>query len=487
VFVDGTVVNVALPALRADLDASLAEQQWIVEAYLLTLGSLILVGGSLGDLYGRRPVFMAGVAGFGVTSLLCAIAPSAEVLIAARGLQGVFGALLVPSSLAIITSTFPEGERGAAIGTWTAWTSASIAIGPVLGGFLVDSVSWRMVFAINVPLVIACLLLTARSMGLCPGEGRGRIDVVGAGLCALGLGGPVYALIQQPTHGWGAAEVQIPLLAGVAMLLAFVAWERRHPDPMLPLDIFRSRNFAVGNLATLTIYAGLGGATFFLALYLQQVGGYDAVEAGLSLTPITLIMLALARRFGALSERIGPRLVMGLGPVVAGAGLLMLAMVDARPDYLTEVLPGVLVFGLGLAMTVAPLTATVLSGADPVHAGIASGVNNAVARVAGLLAIAVLGAVIAGVYGTELRERLPGNGDAALVEQAKRRPFVPLSEVTDRAGPRADAAAQEASVVAFRWGMGIGGALVIAGGLISLVGIENPRRERLEPAAQAAA
>ncbi len=489
VFVDGTVVNVALPALREDLDASLAEQQWIVEAFLLTLGSLVLVGGSLGDLYGRRRIFVLGVAGFGITSVLCAIAPSAEVLVAARALQGVAGALLVPSSLAIITDVFDEGERARAIGTWTAWTSAAIAVGPPLGGFLVDEVSWRMVFAINVPLVLACLVLTARAMPPCAGEAQAgrRVDVVGALLCAVGLGGPVLALIEQPSQGWGAPAVWGGLASGVLCLVAFVAWEARHPDPMLPLGLFRSRNFAVGNLATLAVYAGLGSSTFFLTLFLQETAGYSALGAGLALLPVTLVMLALAGRFGALSERVGPRALMGGGPIVGGTGILLLLGAGPDADYVSEVLPGVLVFGLGLAMTVAPLTATVLGAADRRYAGVASGVNNAVARVAGLLAIAVVGAVVAGVYRAELREGAPRLPEAVL-EEAERRPFVPLEEVAERpVRPQAADAGEEASAVAFRWGMGVSGALVILGGLISLAGIENPRRRQEAAPAQAAA
>jgi EmrB/QacA subfamily drug resistance transporter len=442
VFIDGSVVNVALPALAEDLGAGLADQQWIVESYLLMLGSLVLVGGSLGDLYGRRTIFSLGVALFGATSLLCAIAPSPALLIGARTLQGVAGALLVPSSLAIIATTFPEDERAKAIGLWTAWTSASLAVGPPLGGVLVDAISWRAVFAINIPLVLVCLEITRRAMTPCHGSGKRRVDVVGGLLCAAGLAGPVYALIRQPDVGWGAPDVVIPLVAGVALLGAFVAWERHHPDPMLPLDIFRARNFAVGNVVTLAVYAGLGAATFFIAIFLQQVSGYDAVEAGLALTPITVIMIALAGKFGALSARIGPRALMGFGPIVAGIGLLMFMRVDRDGDYVSQVLPAVLVFGLGLAMTVAPLTATVLAGAEQRHAGIASGVNNAVARVAGLLGIAVVGLVVA------------GQSDGGL-----------------------QASAGDSAVTGFHWGMAVAGALVIVGGLVALGGIQNPRHQ----------
>jgi EmrB/QacA subfamily drug resistance transporter len=452
VFIDGSVVNVALPALAEDLDASLADQQWIVEAYLLMLGSLVLVGGSLGDLYGRRTIFSLGVAGFGVTSLLCAAAPSAGMLIGARALQGVAGALLVPSSLAIITITFPEDERAKAIGLWTAWTSAAIAVGPPLGGVLIDAVSWRAVFAINIPLVLICLALTRRAMDPCHEASKRHVDVVGGLLCAAGLAGPVYALIRQPEVGWGSGQVLLPLLAGVVLLGLFLLWERRHPDPMLPLGIFRSRNFAVGNVVTLAVYAGLGAATFFLAIFLQQVAGYDAVAAGLALTPITVLMIGLAGRFGALSGKIGPRALMGFGPIVAGCGLLLFLRVDAEADYASQVLPAVLVFGLGLAMTVAPLTATVLSGADPENAGVASGVNNAVARVANLLGIAAIGLVVAAM------------SDGGLTK-----------------------AAGDSAVTAFHWGMGVAGALVIAGGVMALAGIVNPAHRSAVSEQEAAA
>jgi EmrB/QacA subfamily drug resistance transporter len=471
VFIDGTVVNVALPALRADLDATLAEQQWVVEAYLLMLGSLVLVGGSLGDLYGRRRIFTLGLAGFGVASALCAVAPGATLLIVARGLQGVAGALLVPSSLAILTTTFAEDRRAAAVGSWTAWTSAMIALGPPLGGLLVDVASWRAVFALNLPLIAGCLVLTARALPPDPprtaaAAGR-RIDLVGVALCALGLGAPVYALIREPALGWGASEVLIGLLGGVALLAAFVVHEARHPDPMLPLGVFRARNVAVGNAATLLIYAGLTASTFLLALFLQQVAGWDALAAGLALTPLSLLMIALSRRFGALSARIGPRAVMGTGPLVAGAGLLLMLRIDARADYVTQVLPAVCVFGLGMAMTVAPLTATVLTGADPGHAGIASGVNNAVARIAGLLAVAAVGAVTAAAYASDLQRRLPTVDPGALAA-ARRTPFVGL------AGHEQASAA--ASTVALHHGMVVSAVLVATGGVLSLVGLRNPER-----------
>jgi EmrB/QacA subfamily drug resistance transporter len=488
VFVDQTVVNVALPALRDDFGASLADQQWVVEAYLLLLASLMLVGGSLGDLYGRRRIFAIGVAGFGASSLICALSPSIELLIAARALQGAFGALLVPSSLAIITAVFGPGERAAAIGSWTAGTSAAIAVGPPVGGLLVDVLSWRVIFAINVPLVLVCLWLIARAVPECPGDARHRIDVPGAILCAIGLAGPVYALIQQPVLGWSDPEVWVPLVAGIGAFAAFISYERRAPDPMLPPAIFRSRNFAIGNLVTFVVYAGLGAATFFIALFLQQVAGYTAFAAGLALLPVTLILVTLARRFGQLSARVGPRLPMTVGPVVGGLGLLAFARVDERADYLTQVLPASLLFGLGLAITVAPLTATVLQAADRRHAGIASGVNNAVARVAGLLAIAAVGAVVSAQFSAQVGERLPAErldrAARAYVRDARERPLmVPSGSV----GERVRVEVRAASVSAFGTGMVVSALLMIAGGLLAAAGIRNPRIAGSEVAAPPAA
>ena len=478
VFVDQTVVNVALPALRDDLDASLSDQQWVVEAYLLMLAALILVGGSLGDVYGRRRIFAIGTTGFGFASLVCAIAPSVELLIVARGLQGAFGALLVPSSLAIITSVFGPGERAAAIGSWTAGTSAAIAVGPPLGGLLVDILSWRVIFAMNVPLVLACLWLIRTAVPALPGDRRNRIDVPGIVLCIAGLAGPTYALIQQPLLGWSDPQVWAPLLGGVGALVAFVGYERHAPHPMLPPAIFRSRNFAVGNVVTLTAYAGLGAAAFFIAIFLQQVCGYSAFAAGLALLPITLLLLGLSRRFGTLAARVGPRVLMTAGPIVGGAGLLLFTRVDERGDYLAQVLPATLVFGLGLAMTVAPLTTTVLEAADRRHAGIASGVNNAIARVAGLLAIAAVGLVISAQFATQVDDRLgaPAQRDGATrayVDEARERPLtVPGGAVP----ARTRAAVRAANVSAFHRGMVVSGLLMIAGGLIAAVGIANPPR-----------
>jgi EmrB/QacA subfamily drug resistance transporter len=480
VFLDGTIVNVALPAIRRSLHGGLAEQQWVVEAYLLTLSSLLLVGGSLGDLFGRRRVFMIGTAAFGVCSLLCAAAPTSGVLIAARAIQGIAGALLVPSTLALIMDTFAEHERAAAIGTWTAWTGIATVIGPLGGGALVTAASWRWVFAVNlVPVAITLYLLSTL-----PGDARrpGHVDWLGAVLVALGLAGPVFALIEQPQYGWGSARVMIPLVAGAVLLVVFVFVERREREPMLPFELFGSRNFSVGNLTTLTMYAGLGVATFFLVLFLQQVAGYTALESGLALLPITVIVFALAKRFGALADRIGPHLFMAAGPVVAAVGLLLLTRIGSGADYLSTVLPGIAVFGLGLAATVAPLTAAVLASVAPQHSGVASGVNNMVARVAGLLAIAALGAVITGSFQNRLtqdvgRQRL-GPVAHQVVERGRTAPLViGTAGVPAAERPVVEHDLVDASVHAFQLGMLISALLVALGGLIAAAGIENPRRE----------
>ena len=463
VFLDGTVVNVALPAIREDLGSGLAEQQWAVEAYLLTLGSLILVGGSLGDILGRRRVFVWGLIGFGVTSALCAVAPDAPLLIVARGLQGAAGALLVPSSLALITATFPGDERGAAIGSWTAWTGIAFVVGPLGGGALIEFVSWRWIFAINVPLVLVTLWLARGVPESRDEEASPRIDYLGALLVSLGLAGPVFALIEQPNYGWADPLVWVPMVAGLTMLALFVAHEHRTDHPMVPLRLFRSRNFAIGNLSTLLIYGGLGASSFFVVIFLQQVAGYSAIAAGLALVPITLVMWSLSRRFGALSDRIGPRLLMGLGPIVAGLGMVWMGRLSGDVNYWTDLLPGVLVFGLGLSATVAPLTNTVLGSVPQHNAGVASGINNQIARVASLLAIAAIGAVVATTFESALgREGVdPLSGGSP--------------EVVD------------ASVEAYRTGMGVAGAFVVFGGVISLIGIVNPRErtrvERDEPGA----
>jgi EmrB/QacA subfamily drug resistance transporter len=403
----------------------------VVDAYLLTLGSLLLVGGSLGDLFGARKLFVLGIVVFGLTSVLCAVAPDGTTLILARGLQGIAGAILTPAGLAVIATTFSGEERGAAIGSWTAWTGVAFVIGPLLGGWLITHGSWRLVFLINVPIAIATAVLVVYAVPKRDsGNERARVDVVGGVLCVLGLGGPVFALIEEPRRGWGDPLILGTFFGGLALVAVFLWWERRHTAPMLPLRLFSKRNFSFANIETLTVYAALSTLTFFLVLFLQQLAGYSPLKSGLVLVPITIVMFLLSPRVGRLSMRYGPRLFMGVGPLVTAVGVIPLVRLEPGFDYWTELLPPLLLFAIGLSMIVAPLTSTVLADAGERDAGIASGVNNAVARVAGLLGIAVVGAAIAGA---DNKLDLPG----------------------------------------YRMAMWITAALVGAGGIIGLTGIRN--------------
>lgn len=394
-FLDGSVVNVALPAISKDLGGGLTAQQWVVDAYLIMLGALILIAGSLSDLFGRKKVLLAGLLGFGAASILCAIAPTAGFLIAARALQGIAGALLVPSSLAFIIASFSGPAEGKAIGTWTAWTGISFLIGPIVGGFLVDAGSWRWVFAINIIPIAITLWLMRLLKGVQEPMAKGAtLDVTGAILCTVGLGGPVYALIEQPHFGWASPMIYLPLVIGIAALAAFIRDEERTEYPMLPLELFKIRNFSAGNIATTFIYAALSVATFLIVIFVQQVGHYTALQAGLALLPVTIIMFFLSPRFGALAGTYGPRVFMAAGPIVAALGFSLFLSVNDSVAYWTQLLPGVLVFGVGLSMTVAPLTAAVLGAIDSRHAGIGSAVNNAISRTAGLVAIAAIGVIV---------------------------------------------------------------------------------------------
>ncbi|HEX3900413.1 MAG TPA: DHA2 family efflux MFS transporter permease subunit [Mycobacteriales bacterium] len=395
VMLDGSVVNVALPAIERDLGGGLAAQQWVSNSYLLLLGSFILIGGSLGDLYGERRVFGAGVAAFGVCSLGCAVAPNVGTLIAARALQGVAGALVTPSSLAIIVAAFPAEGRGRAIGSWTAWTGIGTVAGPLLGGWIIDFASWRWVFAINVPLVVATITLVAIAVPRIAPTTKRRLDLTGAALCAAGLGGVMAALIEQPRRGWASPLIDVLLGVGIALFTIFVAYERRTAEPMVKLELFAVRNFTVTNIETLLMYGGLSILFFYLVIFLQQVAGYSALRSGLTTLPVTILMFLLSSRFGTLATKLGPRLFMGTGPLVAAGGTLWLLRAGLHTSYLGVVLPALVVFGIGLSMTVAPLTTTVLAEANESDAGIASAINNAVARVAGLVGIGVVGVIVA--------------------------------------------------------------------------------------------
>jgi EmrB/QacA subfamily drug resistance transporter len=390
---DGFIVNVALPAISKDLGGGLVVQQWVVDAYLLTLGSCILIAGSLSDLFGRKRVLEIGLIGFGLSSLLCAVAPNGGTLIAARAIQGLAGALLVPSSLAMIISAFSGSAQSKAIGSWTAWFSIAAVGGPLLGGLLVNYSTWRWIFGINALPIAVCLWIMRKLEQPTEDEHRAKVDFSGALLCMFGLGATVYALIEQPNHGWTNPVILAPLLVGLALLAVFVWTESKVKQPMLPLSLFKRHNFSVGNVATAAVYAGLSLSTFMLVITLQQVGGYSALEAGVALLPVTAVMFFLSSRSGALAGKYGPRLFMGVGPIIAAGGFLLMLRVQEQVNYATELLPGVLVFALGLVTTVAPLTAAILGDVDPKFAGVGSAVNNAVARIAGLVAIAFAGVI----------------------------------------------------------------------------------------------
>jgi EmrB/QacA subfamily drug resistance transporter len=428
-FLDGSVINVALPAISGDLGGGLSIQQWVVDAYLITLGALILVAGSLSDVFGRIVVLRWGLVGFAVTSLLCAVAPFGEFLVVSRGLQGIAGALLVPSSLAIILSSFRGPAQAKAIGLWTAWTSAAFLAGPLIGGLFVDLLSWRLVFAINLlPIAVTLWLMAVLKQRDVRKEGV-AIDYLGAALGIVGLGAPVFALIEQGNYGWSSPAIYLPMAIGILALAAFLWREHVAKQPMMPLGLFRVRNFGMGNIATVAIYGALSIGGLLVVVFLQQVAKYPATLAGLALLPVSIINIALSPLFGSLAGKYGPRLFMAAGPIIGGIGYLMLIWIDETGSYWTQVLPGILVFGLGLTITVAPLTAAILGSIDASQAGIGSAINNAVARVAGLIAVAMLGIIVGATL----------------------------------------------DVPSFHRGLVVTALLLIAGGVISAFGIQNPQ------------
>ncbi len=420
-FLDGTVVNVALPSIQAHLHASASEAQWIVEAYALTLGALLLAGGSLGDRYGRRGIFGLGMLMFALASLSCGLASSVAVLIAARGVQGIGGAMMVPGSLSLISSSFPPERRGRAIGTWSGATAITSAFGPLLGGWLADAGLWRWIFFVNLPLAAAALVILYAKVGKSSvGSPADRFDWPGAMLATVGLGGVVAALIESSGSGWAAVRVWLPAVAGSLALAAFVAVEMRSRSPMVPLDLFRSRTFAGTNILTLLLYAALGGSLFFLPFVLIRVHGYSATAAGAAILPFILLISIFSRWSGGLVERFGARRPLVVGPLLAAGGFALLALpgLDAG-SYWTSFFPGVVVLGAGMTISVAPLTTAVMGSVDVRLAGAASGINNAVSRVAGLVAVAALGVLLLGIQAHELASSPPSSPVRTLLDTGR--------------------------------------------------------------------
>ena len=420
-FIDAMVVNVALPVLQQDLRTSVSGAQWIVEAYSLFLSSLVLVGGSLGDRLGRRRIFLIGTCVFAAASLACGLAPNIRVLIAARAVQGIGAALLVPSSLAILGAAFPTAERGRAVGTWSALTSVASALGPVAGGWLVQAVSWRAVFLINLPIAAAVVAIALSKVPETRNPKAGRLDVLGAALATVGLGALVYGLIEAPVTGWSHPRTWAPIAGGAAALGAFIAVERRSKHPMVPLGLFGIRTFAAANLLTLFFYAALAGLFFFFPFELIQARGYSPAAAGVAALPMVVIISSLSRRMGALVDRHGPRRFLIAGPAIAAIGFALFAVLPVGGSYVATLLPALCVLGLGMAITVAPVTAAVLNAVGRDDTGSASGINNAVARVAGLLAIAVFGIAATGTFNRTLDRRL----EAASVSSQTRKLLEP--------------------------------------------------------------
>lgn len=486
-FIDGTVVNVALPFLQTSLNATAIGIQWVVESYSLFLSALLLVGGSLGDRYGRRWIFNIGVVVFAIASAACGLAANIEQLIAARAVQGIGGALLVPGSLALITASFNEKERGKAIGTWSGFSAMTTAIGPVLGGWLVEHVSWRAVFFLNVPLALAVIVISVWHVPESrEADQRGPLDWLGAALATLGLGGVIYGLIESPRLGFSTPIVLATLVGGVVCLAVFVWHEARATNPMVPLGLFRSKDFAGANLLTLLLYAALGGMMFFFALNLVQVQGYSATAAGAALLPFIEIMFTLSRWSGGLFDRFGPRLPLVIGPTISAAGLALFAAPSVSGNYWTSFFPAVVVLGFGMAITVAPLTTTVMGSVAEEQAGTASGINNAVSRTAGLLAIAVFGVMILYAFSHQLGERMNEIGldeplKQAVYEERVKLAGLPVPESADSTTREQIKQTVAASFVfGFRLVMLTSAALALASAFASwlLIGRSRPAHTR---------
>ena len=488
-FIDGTAVNVALPILQADLDASITELQWVIEAYALFLAALLLVGGALGDRLGRRRIFVIGIVVFASASAWCGIAPSVGQLIAARALQGIGGALFVPGSLALIGACFTDQERGKALGTWSGASGLMAAAGPLLGGFLADTFSWRWVFYINIPIaIIVVAIALLRVPESRDPEGGGGVDWAGGLLATVGLGALVYGLIESANRGLSDPIVVASLALGVVGLVAFVFVEARVRSPMMPLGVFRSRNFAGANILTLLLYAGLGGSLFFLPLNLVLVQGYSATQAGAALLPFILLIALISRWAGGLVTRTGPKLPLVVGPAIAGVGFLLFARPEIGGSYWVTFFPAIAVFGLGMALTVAPLVTVVMGSVDQNHAGLASGINNAISRTASLLALAVFGLIALALFNGALDDRLADAGVPPAVVASLEGERVKLAAAEAPAGLEADLAAAVdraidlAYVAAFRGIMLISAALAFASALTALLWIERSPVARAQPA-----
>jgi EmrB/QacA subfamily drug resistance transporter len=483
-FIDGTAVNVALPALQRDLRATVADMQWVIEAYALLLAALLLVGGSMGDRYGRRKVFIIGVAIFALASAWCGFAPDIRQLIVARAVQGLGAALLIPGSLAIISSSFPEAERGRAIGTWSGFSAITAAIGPVLGGWMIEQISWRAVFFINLPLAILVVIISFWHVPESSNDEKGRLDWLGATLTALGLGTLVYGLIESSELGFAHPAVLSTLAAAVVILAIFVVVEARVRNPMLPFALFRSRTFTGANLLTLLLYGALGGTLFFLPLNLIQVQQYSATAAGAALLPLILIIFLLSRWSGGLVQRYGAKIPLIIGPLIAAAGFGLFVLPGVGGSYWRSFFPAVVVLGVGMAVSVAPLTTTVMNSVAPNRVGIASGVNNAVSRTAGLLAIAVLGIVMLQTFNRSLDARLAGLKVAPLVQQSlnEQRTKLAGAQLPESIEPHTRAllvdAINQSFVDGFRRVMLVGAALALGSAITALILIAGTERTR---------
>ncbi len=479
-FVDGTVVNVALPVLQAELDVSVAGLQWIIESYMLFLAALILVGGMLGDRHGRRRMFAAGIVVFAAASVWCGLAPDAAMLIVARAAQGIGGALLVPGSLSLISATFGEAQRGRAFGLWSGFTALAMALGPPLGGWLVDNVSWRWIFFINIPPAVVVLWILHRHVPESRDEGAaGALDWPGAALVTVGLGALVFGLVEAGTAGFGAPGVLVPIVVGAAAMAAFLAIQSRSATPMMPLELFRSRSFSGANLITLLLYAGLSGGLFFFPFMLIQVHGYSATAAGAAFLPFVVIMFLLSRWAGTMTSRFGGRPLLVAGPAIAAAGFALFAVPGAGGSYWTTYFPAVVVLGLGMAVSVAPLTTVVMAAVEVRRAGIASGINNAVARVAGLVAIAAMGVVVSAVFDDALGASLATLDlpTEAVELLAAQRSSLAGTEVPLALGADQRAAVQGAIDAAFLAGfrlvMAIAAVLALASAAVAAITIER--------------